>query len=159
MKKLTALLILSTLSFSLMACSEKTETSSVEIDPTVFLVEVEESLPEDKIVPMMELDATMVQEIYGIDDTMIESFAAKIPMMNVQCEEYFVAKVVDGKMEDVKTLLEDRQATLIEQWGTYLPEQVELIEAYQLVENEPYIVFAIGYNADTVIDAFEAKFE
>ena len=40
-------------------------------------------------------------------------------MMNVQCEEYFVAKVVDWNMENVQTLLEDRQATLIEQWGTY----------------------------------------
>ena len=43
--------------------------------------------------------------------------------------------------------IEKRQADLVEQWSTYLPEQLELVQDYKLVTNGNYVLFAISYEA------------
>ena len=157
MKKQITLLLLSLTTLSLVACSDA--STEVEFEPIDVLTDMEASLPEDEIVALMELDEAMMQDIYGISPDSLESFVARMPMVNIQCEEYFIAKVADGNMEDVKEQLLARQEALVEQWAMYLPDQLEMVEDYQLVENGNYIAFAIGYNADAVIEAFNAKFE
>lgn len=151
------LLLASLATLSLAACSE--EIAEVTFEPVEVLTDMEASVPTEELVELMDLDETMVQELYGISPDLLVSFVARMPMMNVQCEEYFIAEVTEGNMEEVKELLLARQATLVEQWGMYLPDQLEMVEDYQLVENGDYIAFAIGYNADAVIEAFNAKFE
>lgn len=103
----------------------------------------------------MDLDDGLLSDLYGIDAADLDSFVAKIPMMNVHATEFFIAKVKSGKMDTVKDGIAKRQADLEEQWSSYLPEQLELVQNYKLAESGDYVLFAIYENADSVVKAFE----
>lgn len=103
----------------------------------------------------MDLDDGLLSDLYGIDAGDLDSFVAKIPMMNVHATEFFIAKVKSGKMDAVKNGVAKRQADLAEQWSSYLPEQLELVQNYKLAESGDYVLFAIYEDADDVVKAFE----
>ncbi len=177
MNKITTLLFIALATTSLIACStdsatatsssttEDTSTSTstededVTFEPAEVLVELDEIISTEDSVDMIALDDTMIELLYGIDPTILETYSARIPMDNENCEEYFIAKVTDGNMETVIEQLEARQATLEMQWSTLSDEQLELVQNYELVEIDNYIIFAVGYNAETVVQLFEAEFE
>ena len=79
-----------------------------------------------------------------------------MPAISVQATEFFIAEVKDGKMDAVKAAVEKRQADLVQQWSQYLPEQLELVENYQLVTSGNYILFAISEHADQAVSAFNS---
>lgn len=103
----------------------------------------------------MDLDDGLLSDLYGIDATDLDNFVAKIPMMNVHATEFFIAKVKSGKMDTVKAGIAKRQADLEEQWSSYLPEQLELVQNYKLAESGDYVLFAIYEDADDIVKAFE----
>ena len=78
------------------------------------------------------------------------------PEISVQATEFFIAEVKEGKMDAVKAAVEKRQADLVQQWSQYLPEQLELVENYQLVTSGNYILFAISEYADQAVSAFNS---
>ena len=82
--------------------------------------------------------------LYGINAADLDGYVVRVPMMNVNATEFFIAKVKDGKMDTVKAALEARQANLDTQWSTYLPEQYELVQNYKLTTNGSYIFFAVS---------------
>lgn len=85
---------------------------------------------------------------YGINKDDLEDYIAKMPGMMVHATEFFIAKVKDGKMNDVKAALEARQAKLDAQWALYLPDQYALVQNYKLTVNGNYIFFAISEYAE-----------
>lgn len=103
----------------------------------------------------MDLDDGLLSDLYGIDAGDLDSFVAKVPMINVKATEFFIAKVKSGKMDAVKDGIAKRQADLDEQWSMYLPDQLELVQNYKLVESGDYVMFAICEDADDVVKAFE----
>lgn len=103
---------------------------------------------------MSAADSEILSALYGIDSADLEEYVCQIPLMNVQATEFFLAKVVDGKMDTVKAAVQNRQAALEEQWSLYLPEQLELVQNYKLITNGNYILFAVSYEADAVAEIF-----
>mgnify|MGYP005773834947 CR=1 FL=1 len=103
---------------------------------------------------MIALDDTQLSDMYGISASDLEEYVCMIPMMAVHATEFFVAEVKDGKMDAVKEGIAKRQADLQAQWSQYLPEQLELVENYQLVTSGNYILFAISEQADAAVTAF-----
>lgn len=103
----------------------------------------------------MDVDDDLLSALYGIDAADLDSYAGKIPMMNVQATEFFIAKVKSGKMDAVKAGIAQRQSDLDEQWSSYLPEQLELVQNYKLAESGDYVMFAITEYADDMVKAFE----
>lgn len=103
----------------------------------------------------MDLDDGLLSDLYGIDAADLDSYAAKVPMINVKATEFFIAKVKSGKMDAVKAGIAKRQADLDEQWSMYLPDQLELVQNYKLAESGDYVLFAICEDADDVVKAFE----
>ena len=87
-------------------------------------------------------------DAYGIDTADLETYLSKTPMMNVSATEFFIAKVKDGKMDTVKAALQARQASLDNQWSTYLPDQYEMVKNYKLTVNGNYIFFAVSEYAE-----------
>ena len=85
----------------------------------------------------------------------LDSYVAKVPMINVKATEFFIAKVKDGKMDTVKEGIAKRQADLDEQWSMYLPDQLELVQNYKLVDSGDYVMFAVTEYADDIVKAFE----
>ena len=103
---------------------------------------------------MMELDAEMLNAMYGLDASALEGFVCKMPMMMVHATEYFVAQVKDGNMDAVKAGVEKRLADLDNQWKQYLPDQYELVKNAKVVSSGNYIALIIGHEAAAAADAF-----
>lgn len=108
------------------------------------------------IPSLTDVDAATLSALYGIDSADLEEYVCKIPLMNVQATEFFIAKVKDGKMDTVKSAVESRQADLEAQWSQYLPDQLELVQGYQLVVNGNYILFAISEYASDAVSIFNS---
>ena len=106
------------------------------------------------IPSLTDLDDATLTALYGIDPADLDSYLCKMPMVNVQATEFFIAKVKDGKMDTVKAAVEKRQDDLEAQWSQYLPEQLELVQNYKLVTNGNYILFAVSEYADEAVTAF-----
>lgn len=101
-----------------------------------------------------DLDDELLSDFYGVDPADLVEYICKIPFMNTQATEFFLAQVQPGKMDTVKAALEKRQADLLDQWKQYLPDQLELVENYQLVTNGDYILFAIADCAADAVNEF-----
>jgi hypothetical protein len=106
----------------------------------------------------MDMDADILSALYGIDESDLVEYVGKIPMMNVQATEFFIAKVQSGKMDAVKAGIAQRQADLVTQWESYLPEQLELVKNYKLVTSGDYILFAVSETADQAVTIFTESF-
>ena len=150
--RLFALILASAMVLSLLtACGgDKKEEKNVDIP------ELWASMEENLELPMMmELGDDELDFLYGMKASdLLESYVARVPMMNVHATEFFLAKVKEGKMDDVKSALENRQANLTQQWSQYLPDQYALVKDYQLVVNGNYVLFCIAEDADSVVNAF-----
>lgn len=109
----------------------------------------------DRELPFFQdLDDELLSDFYGVDPTDLVEYICKIPFMNTQATEFFIAQVQSGKMDTVKSALEKRQADLEEQWSQYLPDQLELVKNYKLVTNGDYILFAVADCADDAVNEF-----
>ena len=102
----------------------------------------------------MDADADILSQFYGISADDLVEYVCKMPLMAVHATEFFIAQVKDGKMDAVKAGVEKRQADLYQQWSQYLPDQLELVENYQLVTSGNYILFAVSEYADEAVSAF-----
>ena len=148
--RLFALLLTGILSLSLLAaCGKKDDAKEIDIPALWTTITEKVELPD-----LMELDDTTLKDIYGIDPADLESYTARIPFMNVQATEFFIAKVKEGQLDAVKEAISKRQAALDEQWSQYLPDQLELVKNYKLVTNGDYIMFAVTEYADEVVEEF-----
>ena len=130
-------------------------TPTPEPEPQVDVVQsVWNEIAKLDIPALSDVDAETLAALYGISADDLVSYVCKMPAISVQATEFFIAEVKDGKMDAVKAGVESRQAALVQQWSQYLPEQLELVENYQLVTSGNYILFAISEQADAAVTAF-----
>ena len=130
-------------------------TPTPEPEPQVDVVQsVWNEIAKLDIPALSDVDAETLSALYGISADDLVSYVCKMPAISVQATEFFIAEVKDGKMDAVKAAVEKRQADLVQQWSQYLPEQLELVENYQLVTSGNYILFAISEQADAAVTAF-----
>lgn len=138
----------------LTACGSKDNNADAG-DKNVDLTELWTTIEEQNELPFLEqLDDETLSAVYGIDAADLESYVAKIPVMNVHATEFFIAKVKDGKLDTVTEALTQRQANLLVQWEHYLPEQLALVENYKLQTNGDYVLFCVSEHADAVLELF-----
>lgn len=129
----------------------------VEPEPTVDVVQSTwNAISQLDIPSLSDVDAETLSALYGINTDDLVSYVCKMPAISVQATEFFIAEVKEGKMDAVKAAVEKRQADLVQQWSQYLPEQLELVENYQLVTSGNYILFAISEYADQAVSAFNS---
>ena len=148
--RLFALLLTGILSLSLLAaCGTKDDAKEIDIPALWTTITEKVELPD-----LMELDDTTLKDIYGIDPADLESYTARIPFMNVQATEFFIAKVKEGQLDAVKEAISKRQAALDEQWSQYLPDQYELVKNYKLETVGNYVLFCVCAKADDVVKLF-----
>ena len=112
------------------------------------------AISQRELPSFQDLDDDLLSDFYGVDPADLVEYICKIPFMNTQATEFFIAQVQPGQMDTVKAALEARQATLHSQWSQYLPAQLELVENYKLVTSGDYILFAVTEYADDVVNDF-----
>lgn len=113
-----------------------------------------DAISQYELPSMMDADADILSQFYGISADDLVEYVCKMPLMAVHATEFFIAQVKDGKMDAVRAGVEKRQADLYQQWSQYLPDQLELVENYQLVTSGNYILFAVSEYADEAVSAF-----
>lgn len=113
-------------------------------------IEAEQDLPA-----LMDLDDSLLSDLYGIDAADLDEYVAKMPLMDVHATEFFIAKVQPGKMSTVKDSISARLADLKAQWERYLPEQLELVNNAQVVESGDYILFCVAEDAQGAVELFQ----
>ena len=102
---------------------------------------------------MMDLDAALLSDLYGIDPADLVEFVAKMPLVSANINEFLIAQCAPGRVDAVKAACESRLATLQSSASQY-PETAELLENYKLVTSGEYILFCIDGNADAMVEAF-----
>lgn len=131
---------------------EPSESASSDILQAIW-----NEISELELPSLMDLDDSTLSEFYGVDPSLLNAYLCKIPMMNVHATEFFLAEVKDGSMETVKEAVQQRQVSLEELWNHYLPDQLELVQNYQLVTNGNYILFVVSEYAGQAADIFHRQ--
>ena len=137
------------------APSTQPTPAPVEPEPAADVVQSTwDAISQYELPSMMDADADILSQFYGISADDLVEYVCKMPLMAVHATEFFIAQVKDGKMDAVKAGVEKRQADLVAQWSQYLPDQLELVENYKLVTSGNYILFAVSEYADEAVSAF-----
>ena len=146
----------------LVACQKTTETEKqVDMDRLQKqLLEADTTLPEMIAVTSEEENAEL-------------NFSALCDFSYDRVENYFYLYAEDGTapeiavvelkdasdaaalMMDIKEHAANREGTM----QSYMPDQVEIVHAYILTYDGPYVLYAVGEQNGMVQKAFEAAFE
>ena len=151
MKKLFCAALCAAMLFTLAGCSKgsgKNPTAQAVLDG-IF-----EQIGQDNLPALTVADDELLKNFYGIDSADLDSYALQMAAMNVHADEFFVAKVKEGKMDAVKEGIEKRKADLDATWKQYLPAVYETVQNSKTVENGDYILFVVSENAATAEKAF-----
>lgn len=171
-KKVLSIILVGTMVLSLAACGKKeasdntntTQTPSEEVTSTEeseqnqdtennqdVVVDLDVNEMMNHIAERVELPAMMegseaeLTELYGIAADKVEAYAIRVPMMNVTATELAVFKASsDEAVEDVKAGVQSRIDNLIEQWSTYLPAQLALVENNKVLVQGRYVFMIIA---------------
>lgn len=127
---------------------ETPETSALE----GFVTKITEGVELPAQAPM---NAEMFADAYGIDTSLLNDYYVSMSMMNVHATEIAIFELKDAKdVDTVMAGIEKRQQGLVEQWQSYLPDQLELVENYKTAVKNNMILFVINHDADKIVENF-----
>ncbi|MEG0441723.1 MAG: DUF4358 domain-containing protein, partial [Oscillospiraceae bacterium] len=106
----------------------------------------------DALPAGMEPGGDTLSDLYGISTADLDEYYFRMPMMSAHVTEFFIAKVKSGKMDTIKAACAKRQGDLA--GGFLYPDNITLVESYQLVTNGDYILFCITEKADKAVEIF-----
>ena len=98
----------------------------------------------------MDIDNTILVDVFQLDDSHVESHIGKMPMMNVHASMYLIVEANEGKAEEVKENLEIYAEAYEATWERYLPEQYELVKDRKIGVQGDYVYLIIAENADEI---------
>ncbi|MFI3116038.1 MAG: DUF4358 domain-containing protein [Clostridia bacterium] len=130
--------------------------SDTIIDVTEAWESMQASLSEDQLVGGMQLDAQMVTDVYGLDETLVNQVFAQVPMMSGLVDETIIVEAVEGKLEEVQTLILTRQQALAS--SALYPDHVEFVASYKMSTRGNFVIFSVGHHAETYINQFNDMF-
>lgn len=95
----------------------------------------------------MDIDSTMLTDVFQIDEDLLEGYIGKFPMMMVHASMYLVVEAKDGEVETVKEQVEAYAELYEEQWASYLPEQYELVKDRKCGVSGNFVYLFVGESA------------
>ena len=97
---------------------------------------------------MMEVEKSQVKDVLNIEESDVEEFLMKMPMMVVQSNTYIIVKPASGKEDSVKKAIDEYMTNLETQWQNYLPDQYELVKNRKVEKIGEYLVYIVSSNND-----------
>ena len=102
-------------------------------------------------------DTDSLNRYYQIEPDSVKQFAAELPSSASDFNEIIRIEAVDAAaVEDVKTQLDARLNSQLNNAKSYNAEQVSMIEACEVKENGSYVWLVIGDRHDEISDAIDA---
>ena len=131
---------------SLIGCQQVRE---VEID------EVLETVLSGENLAWVEGTSKDLRRFIQLNPNEVEAFVYYIPASSMGVEELLVVKVYDqSDFDEIKELLEQRISAQIERFESYKPENVGLLENYELKTVGDYLFFAVSTEVEELADRF-----
>lgn len=103
-----------------------------------------------------KLDETALKDVFGIDPANIEEYYGEYSAVNTSADHLIGLKVKDGKVDEVRTALENRKNEIVKNFEEYLPDQYEKAQAGRIIQKGNYLFLVIGGNADAR-DGFDGE--
>lgn len=155
MKRMLAILVAAVFMICLDACGKKEGVAAADVTDIWNSVQttVGENMPMSR-----DLDATALKSEYGIDSSFLEDYVAKTSSVTARADEFFLAKVKDGKMKDVEAAIQNRLKSLDGNWKEGLQDQYDLIKNSKIVKKGDYIFFTVSAKADELVTVFDKSF-
>ncbi len=155
-KKVIAIIVVAVLLVAVTVAIVAIKVSNVDVteeNKKIRLSELEEKISD--MAPFnematMDIDNAILVDLYQLDDSQVENYIGKMPMMNVHASMYLIIKAADGKVEEVKEKLEVYADAYEATWEMYLPEQYELVKDRKLGVQGDYVYLIIAENADEI---------
>lgn len=119
----------------------------------IILKDVNEKILEMKPfneMAAMDIDSTILVDLFQVDEENVKDYVGKYPMMNVHASMYVIVEAEDGKAEEVKADLDAWAKDWEESWERYLPEQYELVKDRKLGVNGNFVYLIIAESADEI---------
>ena len=119
----------------------------------IVLKDVNEKILEMKPfneMAAMDIDSTILVDLFQVDEENVKDYVGKYPMMNVHASMYVIVEAEDGKAEEVKADLDAWAKDWEESWERYLPEQYELVKDRKLGVNGNFVYLIIAESADEI---------
>lgn len=131
--------------------------STTQKEPPVedILKAVQEAYGGDYL-PDTDLDEEMLSQFIGIDTSLIDSFAAQMPMVGVHPDRVIIAKATEGKGDELEKELLALQTRLQEDELIY-PINIAKTQAAQVVRKGDYVAFFLVGAVDEREDATEEE--
>ena len=118
---------------------------------------VDEMLKQVEQPALMDATDDLVQTLYHLDPALLESYAIRMPLMNVKTNEIAVLRVKNADdVKKVEDAVKQRAADVQKSFETYLPDQYENAKNYKLVTKGNTILFLISESADKLEQAYDA---
>lgn len=112
-----------------------------------------------------KLDQTSLQEVFGLNPSDIEEYYGEYSSVNTSADHIIGVKVKEGRVDAVRSALEKRKETVVENFKEYLPDQYDKAQAGKIIEKGNYLFLVIagdstkGYDremqrAEQIIDGY-----
>lgn len=128
---------------------EDVSTGKTEINLKDLEEKISNMAPFNEMATM-DIDNTILVDVFQLDDSHVESYIGKMPIMNVHASMYLIIEANDGKAEEVKEKLEVYAEAYEANWERYLPEQYELVKDRKLGVQGDYVYLIIAESADEI---------
>lgn len=112
-----------------------------------------------------KIDQASLQEVFGLKPSDIEEYYGEYSSVNTSADHIIGVKVKEGRVDAVRSALEKRKETVVENFKEYLPDQYDKAQAGKIIEKGNYLFLVIagdstkGYDsemqrAEQIIDGY-----
>lgn len=131
--------------------------STAQKEPAVeeVLKAVQEAYGADYL-PDTDLDEEMLSQLMGIDMSLIDTFAAQMPMISAHPDRVVIAKAVEGKGDALEEEFQRIRTAIVEDQMIY-PMNIAKTQASQVVRKGDYVAFLLVGAVDMREDATEEE--
>lgn len=96
----------------------------------------------------MDIDSTMLSDVFQVEEDLLDGYVGKFPMMMVHASMYLVVEAKDGNVETVREQVEAYATAYEAQWEQYLPEQYDLVKDRKCGVSGNFVYLFIGESAE-----------
>ena len=150
--KCLALSVLCVLTMILaVGCKKESAPEAVNV-PITDIVEAVKAAYGENYLASMELDATMLEELYGVKPEMYTEIYGAMPMMSAQVDTFIAVRAAEGQADAVEAALNSYRDYLVADTFQY-PVNVPKIAGSKVYRNGDYVFYImLGEMPMEVID-------
>ena len=159
MKRFTALLLCLLFALSLTACgSGNSGQSGVTTDKTAREM-YDEIIAAAPMNSPLELDETMLADLFYIEGGWVDDYVVSIAQMNVSADNLAVIHATEGNAENVADALQKRIDDVRASFEHYLPMQSDKAAEALLITKGDWVFMAINSDYDAVRETIDGFFK